>query len=75
MSEIHRPKPEDLSPALPAVDGYEVICPADEPYAYCDGREGPVYLMQAQFEGVGREPLHEHCARYWFEWYGKAGQV
>ena len=38
-----------------------------------------VYLMQGLFKGVGREPLHEACAGYWFEWYSainkRGGQV
>ena len=62
MSETHRPK---------TIDGYEVI--GVEPNAACEycGQRGddPVYLMQGLFKGVGREPLHEACAAYWFEWY------
>jgi hypothetical protein len=27
----------------------------------------PVFMMEAQIRGVGREPLHLHCARYWRE--------
>ena len=38
-----------------------------------------VYLMQGLFKGVGREPLHEACAGYWFEFYSRinkrGGQV
>jgi hypothetical protein len=62
MSETHRPK---------TIEGYEVI--GVEPNAACEycGQRGdnPVYLMQGLFKGVGREPLHEACAGYWFEWY------
>ncbi len=72
MSETHRPK---------TIDGYEVI--GVEPNAACEycGQRGdaPVYLMQALFKGVGREPLHEECAGYWFEFYSRinkrGGQV
>ena len=60
MSETHRPK---------TIDGYEVI--GVEPDAACEycGQRGDdaVYLMQGLFKGVGREPLHEACAGYWFE--------
>jgi hypothetical protein len=46
---------------------------------YCGQRGAPVYLMQAMFKGVGREPLHEDCAGYWFEFYSRinkrGGQV
>ena len=72
MSETHRPK---------TIDGYEVI--GVEPNAACNycGQRGddPVYLMQGLFKGVGREPLHEDCAGYWFEFYSRinkrGGQV
>ena len=64
MSETHRPK---------TIDSYEVI--GVEPNAACEycGQRGddPVYLMQALFKGVGREPLHEDCAGYWFEFYSR----
>ena len=68
MSENRQPK---------TVDGYEIIGPEpDEPCAFCGERgDAPVYLMQALFKGVGREPLHENCAVYWFEWYSKTGKV
>ena len=73
----------------PTIDGYEVIGPSDEPCTYCGERggpvrpmqaqSGPVYLMQGRFKGVSREPLHEVCAGYWFEWYSaldiRGGQV
>ena len=72
MSETHRPK---------TIDGYEVI--GVEPDAACEycGQRGDdaVYLMQGLFKGVGREPLHEDCAGYWFEFYSRinkrGGQV
>jgi hypothetical protein len=72
MSETHRPK---------TIDGYEVI--RVEPDAACEycGQRGDdaVYLMQGLFKGVGREPLHEDCAGYWFEFYSRinkrGGQV
>ena len=65
----------------PTIDGYEVIGLSDEPCTYCGERggpvhpmqaqSGPVYLMQGLFKGVGREPLHEDCAGYWFEFYSR----
>ena len=72
MGETHRPK---------TIDGYEVI--GLEPDAACEycGQRGddPVYLMQGLFKGVGREPLHETCAGYFFEFYSRinkrGGQV
>ena len=64
MSETHRPK---------TIDGYEVI--GAEPDAACEycGQRGDdaVYLMQGLFKGVGREPLHEACAGYFFEFYSR----
>ena len=67
MSENHRPK---------TIDGYEVI--GVEPDAACEycGQRGDdaVYLMQGLFKGVGREPLHEACAAYWFEFYSSDQQ-
>jgi hypothetical protein len=72
MSET--PQPETM-------DCYEVIGPEpDEPCTYCGQRgDDPVYLMQGLFKGVGREPLHETCAAYWFELYSainkRGGQV
>ena len=61
--------------------GYEVIGLSDEPCAYCGERggpvhpmqpqSGPVYLMQGLFKGVGREPLHETCSGYFFEFYSR----
>ena len=71
LSENRQPK---------TIDGYEVIgLELDEPCTYCGQRGAPVYLMQALFKGVGREPLHEDCAGYWFEFYSRinkrGGQV
>ena len=71
LSENRQPK---------TIDGYEVIgLEPDEPCTYCAPRGAPVYLMQALFKGVGREPLHEDCAGYWFEFYSRinkrGGQV
>jgi hypothetical protein len=71
LSENRQPK---------TIDGYEVIgLEPDEPCTYCGQRGAPVYLMQALFKGVGREPLHEDCAGYWFEFYSRinkrGGQV
>ena len=72
LSENRQPKTSD---------GYEVIgLEPHEPCTYCGQRgDDPVYLMQGLFKGVGREPLHEVCAAYWFEWYSainkRGGQV
>jgi hypothetical protein len=63
LSETHQPK---------AIAGYEVIgLEPDEPCTYCGNRDGTVYLMQGLFKGVGREPLHEDCAGYSFEFYSR----
>ena len=64
MSENRQPK---------TVDGYEIIgLEPDEPCTYCGQRgDDAVYLMQGLFKGVGREPLHEACAGYWFEFYSR----
>ena len=58
------------------IDGYEVIgLEPVEPCTYCDQRgDAPVYLMQGLFKGVGREPLHEVCAGYFFEFYSSDQQ-
>ena len=76
-----REEPDLSESRQPTVDGYEVIGLSDEPCTYCGERggpvnpmqaqSGPVYLMQALFEGVGREPLHETCAGYFFEFYSR----
>ena len=71
LSENRQPK---------TIDGYEVIgLEPDEPCTYCGKRDGTIYLMQGLFKGVGREPLHEDCAGYWFEFYSRinkrGGQV
>jgi hypothetical protein len=62
LSENREPK---------TIDGYEVLSlETNAPCEYCGQRgNAPVYLMQALFKGIGREPLHEECAAYWFEWY------
>jgi hypothetical protein len=73
-----REEPKASENRQPTIDGYEVISLSD---AYCGGRggpvlpmqaqSGPVYLMQGLFKGVGREPLHETCAGYFFEFYSR----
>jgi hypothetical protein len=50
---------------------YEIIRPADNPCDYCDTRDGTVYLVRNPFDGGLIEPLHEPCARHWFDWLGK----
>ena len=76
-----REEPDLSENRQPTIDGYEVIGLSDEPCAYCGERggpvhpmqpqSGPVYLMQGLFKGVGREPLHEACAGYFFEFYSR----
>ena len=76
-----REEPNVSENRQPTIDGYEVIGLSDEPCAYCGERggpvhpmqaqSGPVYLMQGLFKGVGREPLHEVCAGYFFEFYSR----
>jgi hypothetical protein len=64
MSEIHQPK---------TIDGYEVL--GLEPDAVCEycGQRGddPVYLLEGLYKGGRREPLHEVCAGYFFEFYSR----
>jgi hypothetical protein len=69
--ENRQPKP---------LDGYEVFgLEPDEPCTYCGERgDAPVYLVQGLCKGFGREPLHEVCAGYFFEFYrriNKGGQA
>jgi hypothetical protein len=72
VNENHQPK---------TIEGYEVIGLSDESCAYCGERggpvhpmqaqSGPVYLMQGLYKGGRREPLHEVCAGYFFEFYSR----
>ena len=78
---LSREEPDLSENRQPTIEGYEVIGLSDEPCAYCGERGGPVhpmqaqsgavYLMQGLFKGVGREPLHETCAGYFFEFYSR----
>jgi hypothetical protein len=80
MSETHQP----------TIDGYAVVGLSDESCTYCGKRggpvhpmqaqSGPVFMMEAQFRGGGRERLHELCAMYLRDFYRaidakRAGQV